>query len=223
MRALLRFLLPQYCLICEQHSCDTICTICRGNIRHFPRHCNRCAKPLTYGHYCGKCLNQPSAIDAFESIYLYNDYIREIVLSAKYSASTPHLNWMAAEMQSYLPKWEADCIIPIPITKKRRLQRGFNQTHYLCQKIAKIRKMNMQKNVLIKKSIPAQSQQSNHLARKQNIKNAFTCKPHDYQSVILIDDVATSGATLQEAAKILKKSGVSWVGAFTFAATPLYR
>lgn len=116
-------------------------------------------------------------------------------------------------------------LIPIPLTKKRMRERGFNQSMLICEELIKLDKKNnifsLEKNILVKiKNGTHQVLTENKYKRLKNILNSFSiqnCKKIENRNIILIDDVTTTGATLSEAKKILKKNGVKKVIAFTVA------
>jgi len=113
---------------------------------------------------------------------------------------------------------QPDVLIPIPLYKRRIQQRGFNQAQELARYISKKTSINIDQNILIR--IKATSSQRGLTAkeRRKNIHNAFAIKHNmPYQHIVLIDDVMTTGNTLNEAAKVLKKAGATKVDAWTIA------
>ncbi|MBR3674161.1 MAG: ComF family protein [Clostridia bacterium] len=115
-----------------------------------------------------------------------------------------------------------DIIIPVPIHKNRLKSRGYNQSELIAKDIAKRCGKDYCKDVLIKKNnIVAQSSLDDKLDRIRNIKNAFVCGKNAElvkgKKVALFDDVFTTGATVNECAKVLKENGASFVGVFTIA------
>ena len=113
-----------------------------------------------------------------------------------------------------------DIIIPVPIHKKRRLKRGYNQTELIAKEICKNISLELKTDVLIKqKNIKAQSE-LNKNERKQNIKNAFEIKNINEiidKKILLFDDIYTTGSTVNECSKILKKVGAKQIGVVTIA------
>jgi len=114
-------------------------------------------------------------------------------------------------------------IIPIPISKKRFIERGFNQTHLLAKYFAKYGTGNYQKNIVTKnKTTQKQALIKNRVQRFKNVKNVFSIAKNKehllfQRDVILIDDLATTGATLLEIKKLLEKNGARNVIAITIA------
>lgn len=111
-------------------------------------------------------------------------------------------------------------LIPIPLHKKRENQRGFNQAKLLAENIALYFNLPLLNNALIKtKATPPQADLKGR-QRRENIKNAFSCLSPDLvqnKTILLIDDVTTTGATLQQAAKVLKQAGARSVWSLVIA------
>ena len=168
---------------------------------------------------CGACLRRPPAVDAFFVRWRYRDRVRDMVLGAKYRADKGRLLLMAEGMLTLLPAIPTvDVVIPMPMSQRRLWQRGFNQTHIIGRVIARALDVPLNKALLIKHHRPPQSRLHTHGARRRNIRHAFTCHNPVPARVLLIDDVATSGATLNEAARILKQHGAIQVYALVAAA-----
>ena len=118
-------------------------------------------------------------------------------------------------------------LIPIPLSSKRLRERGYNQTELICQELIKINSvrhgidMKLENNILIKqKETEHQARIENRRERLRNIIGSFAVKNEELiknQNIILIDDITTTGATLNEARKILKKAGARKIIAFTVA------
>ena len=113
-----------------------------------------------------------------------------------------------------LPHPVPDFIIPVPIHWSRRAQRGFNQSELLADylDVAPIRV-----DMLFRRRATPPQARAKGARRRQSLKDAFSCEPLNHERVLLIDDVVTSGGTLEACASTLKAAGASWVGALTFA------
>lgn len=217
----LEWLLPRVCLICGKENRVQMCPSCRGKIVRMPTHCLRCFRTLPEsGQVCAKCLVHPPAVDALAAACLYNEGAREVVLAAKFAARREALAWMGEQMAARVPlEWRTEAIVPIPMSRVRLRRRGFNQTHFLAVELARHLDVALLKRTLTKAERPPQSRQGSIDARRHTIRGAFAAvAPVRVRRVLLVDDVATSGATLREAAGALKSAGVHWVGAVVFAA-----
>lgn len=213
--------LPRSCLICGKESRAQLCRSCRVKIIPMPTHCLHCFQTLPeQEQVCANCLPDAPAVDALAAACLYNESAREVVLAAKFAARRAALAWMGEQMAARVPlEWQTDALLPIPMSRARLCQRGFNQTHFLAVELARHLDVVILKRVLTKANRPPQSLQSSVGARRNNIRGAFIAVPPlTVRRVLLVDDVATSGATLREAATVLKSAGAEWVGAIVFAA-----
>lgn len=215
------FALPKVCLICGQSGALQVCEGCYAQLQRLPRHCQSCFRILPEGEQCGRCLRSPPALSMVQGCWQFNDVSRHIVLQAKFAASRPALAWMGAQLADCLPlDWAVEAIVPIPISVARLRQRGFNQTHFLASAIARQRHLPVLKGVLKKARRPAQSSLESYAARRRNLRGAFSLRSGLSlpKRIVLVDDVSTSGATLDLAAKVLREGGVEWIGGLVFAA-----
>ena len=207
---------PQSCLHCNAFCEEPLCTDCQTLLRAFPRHCRSCSRPLPQAEVCGACLRKPPEIEALFIVCCFEHVVRDVVLAAKYAANRRALALMATMMsQCSLPA--VDVLLPMPISRGRLLQRGFNQTHYLAAAMAKHYDLPMNKALLVKQGRAPQSSLAARLRRK-NIRGAFSVQGACPPSVLLLDDVYTTGATMREAARTLKDAGAQRVYAAVFAA-----
>ena len=125
---------------------------------------------------------------------------------------------------SVMENFREPLLIPIPLSPKRYRERGYNQAELICRELIKIdrnKNFKLEKNILIKpKETEHQARIKNRRERLENIVGSFSVKNVESiknRNIILIDDITTTGATLAEARKILKKSGARKIIAFTVA------
>lgn len=204
----------------------------------FPRYCVSCN---TFGlDLCEKCLSLcPEAERESQSwIFPLFDYrhppIKKAIWFIKYKNKKKLANIFSEILHGaimeelselmIMKNFREPLLIPIPLSKKRYRERGFNQSELLCKKIIDIdqnKYLKLEKNILIKK-IDTKHQVSikDRKKRLKNLSGSFAIKKNQVlkgRNVILIDDVTTTGATLSEARKTLKKAGAKKVIAFTIA------
>lgn len=197
------------------------CQSCDEALTTVGKHCPTCARAVADERYlCGACLRAKGALDRVFVAYRYREPLRGLVLQAKYGSHRGALLRLSQLLLDGLPvELEVDVIIPVPISKRRLAQRGFNQTHFLAQALAGRYGRPLVKNGLKKMAREPQSLLKTHGARRRNIKGAFAlATPLKGQNVLLVDDIMTSGATGQEAARVLKAGGATWVGLAVVAA-----
>ena len=176
---------------------------------------------------CGACLLRPSALDACSAALDYAYPWADLIAQFKFAPFDPGWATHLAELMHRAPQaeqfiGEADIVSPIPLSRERLAERGFNQSLLLARRLGAGRKI--QCDLLLRVlHTPAQSQ----LTREQRLRNlraSFAVDPLQTprlrgRRVLLIDDVMTTGATLQTAASLLKKSGAFEVRALVLART----
>lgn len=123
-------------------------------------------------------------------------------------------------------EWQApDILIAVPLGKARLIERGFNQSHEIAKTLARSMKLPLYADLIYRNRETAKQSTISFSERKQNVHNAFTVS-HDALSFIrgkhigVVDDVMTTGHTLEEIARILKKAGAGYITNFVFARTP---
>ncbi|PIE82441.1 MAG: amidophosphoribosyltransferase [Cardiobacteriales bacterium] len=212
--------LDQCCVCCQQPSSGLLCPACDALLEPIGGHCRCCAREVGGANItCGACLRRPSAVDRVYLAYRYRTPLRELVLKAKYGRDRGALEVLK---QLVLHAWDDEIacgvIVPMPMAKRRLAERGFNQTHFLAQALANYAQLPMAKTLLTKITRPPQSLLKTDAERRRNIKGAFFATVAVEGHVILVDDVVTSGATAQEAAKVLKEAGATLVSLVAIAA-----
>jgi len=218
----LDFLFPPHCVSCGKGGVF-LCRKCRNKLIYLqPPLCTRCSKPIRIGTICPKCQAQNLDIDGIYSIFKYGGAIRQAVIQFKYENTKVLADPLSYFMMEYLKKHQLsfDLIIPVPIHKLRLRERGYNQSSLLAQRLSRITRIPVAEGVLIRtKHTPSQAKSDNVDQRRKNIKNAFKCVSHDISGkrILLIDDVCTSGATLNSCATSLKSAGAASVWGLTLA------
>ncbi len=237
IRAAASLLFPSSCLCCgiflplEQK-------ICRNCLDQLPvisitdPVCRRCGRPFRgitgTNHLCGRCLGSPAPLSSVYSIALYVEPVKTALKRLKYQGDTTGIPLLAAclEQSGFSLTGAVSCrldyIIPVPLHIKRLRKRGVNQSLMLAKKLFPEHK-NIIRPELLKRRINTISQTFlDKKERRLNLKNAFQAGPKNQlagKNICLIDDIYTTGSTLDECAKTLIKSGVNEVHAITIART----
>lgn len=178
--------------------------------------CVRCGKPTDAGYdkpFCLYCTNKITGIDGVVSPFLYRDKVRESILRFKfgnkpYYAAT-YSNVIFKRLKVYDLENSFDAIVPVPITKKRLLKRGYNQSMRTAKYLSHLTNkpvLNILKKI---KDTPPQSTLK-FSERKNNLKDAIIAKGKilNTKRVLLVDDVYTTGTTVKTCAAALHKSGI---------------
>ncbi|MBI4225191.1 MAG: ComF family protein [Candidatus Sungbacteria bacterium] len=225
----LDLLFPPQCCGCGKTGM-ILCASCADALMRIPPQCFVChawvppVKDAPPGRTCPRCRSH-SAVYAFLSPFAYQHAMRELVHSLKYRRNRQIAVLFADMLASHLAAMQVvfpkDAIlIPVPLHKARERERGFNQSFLIAKILGEKLGIEVRRDVLkkIKKTAPQME-----LTREQRLKNlhgTFAIHnplPIQGENVILIDDVKTTGATLEEAARILKKAGAKHIWATTVA------
>jgi len=183
--------------------------------------CQVCGGRIIEGHICKNCLRKQPEYDALRSWGLFKGPLREALHKLKYRRDIS----LGEILSRYLIKfyadsgWKVDLIIPVPLSTSRLKQRGYNQAALLAKPIALFYGINYSKKALFRvKDTPSQVGLTID-QRRQNVAGAFLADPALVNGliVLIIDDVTTTGATIESCAKALIQSGASRVIGLTLA------
>jgi competence protein ComFC len=221
-RTALDLLFPCRCIGCGKEG-SLICPSCRKKLPWIlPPVCPLCgvAKPLDIP--CTNCPGLQMTIDGIRSPFRFEEIIRSAVHQLKYKNLRAIAAPLAVMMADYLTdnQMRNDIIIPVPLHRKRLRERGYNQSELLAKELNKLTGIPIETECLIRhRHTPAQAMTNSVTERHNNLTGAFTCKNNrvEGKKVLLIDDVATSGATLDTCAVALKTAGACSVWGLTLA------
>lgn len=217
---------------------DILCPDCIKKISTPEDICIKCGRAVNHGNcsgaVCGNCLESKWHFNIIRSSFLLDGVILDLVKMLKYKDKAflaKKMSWFM--VKTYLESFGDnvhDIFMPIPMHKNKLRKRGYNQTMILALEILKKAKNKsvlfpeLKKNILMKKANTQPQTGLNFHMRKSNLKRAFRVKDFSSlinKSVLLIDDVVTTGATIDECAKNLLDAGAKKVDAITFARTVL--
>jgi ComF family protein len=225
-------ILPTSCCVCGVSHTDLICTACR--LDYFSRPCKRCHQcaisipSSSNTPYCGQCLQNQPAFDASLTVCDYAAPTDQLVLALKFGHHLPLAKLLAdAMVEQVLSQVNfdfPDLFCPVPLSKQRLAERGFNQSLEIAKIMSSQLQIPLAMDLLIRtKNTPPQSSLA-HEFRIKNVRNAFIIRPDMIDSVAgkhigIVDDVLTTGATVNELAKLLKRFGARKVSNLLFART----
>ena len=218
---LLDLLLPLHCLGCGREG-DLICPSCRQSLPRIRLPlCQRCGATVREGNLCHSCLNYPLTVDGIRSVFLFQGTVRQAILQLKYrhlKALAVPLSQLLAEFLSSYPL-KGEVLIPVPLYPKRLRQRGYNQASLLAKELNKLVGLPVEEDILIRvKDALPQARTRSAVERRRNVQDVFACHhPLEDSQILLIDDVCTTGATLDACAITLKAAGASSVWGLTVA------
>ena len=212
--------ISQDCVLCDEHATDTVCAACVASLPITSVACPSCAAPnqLTV---CGACLRAPPAFDATVAAFLYRFPLDRLVQSFKFNANLALVDFFADALVAKLVARNLpmpDMIVALPLANKRLSTRGFNQSALIAEAVGRQLGVRVAHTAMLRiRETPPQTGLSMAL-RLKNIKGAFDCAGDvTDKRIAVIDDVMTTGATLSEAASVLKRAGASRVEAWIVA------
>lgn len=175
--------------------------------------CKCCGKPVGQeDEYCRGCMAKKHAFDQGRGIFLYDARMKESILKYKYGGRRQYGDFYAWSMCIYgereVKRWKPDLIVPIPLHPRKQRRRGFNQAEYLAAKVGDYFSIPVDCSIL-KKTRDTKSQKKMDAGqRRVNLLGAFRAmKPVKGKKVMVIDDVYTTGSTVDAAASCLKGAG----------------
>jgi ComF family protein len=201
------------------------CEACRTAVQPVePPWCEKCGEPNTPTRLCSKCQAQPLEIEQIRSVALLLGPLRQGIHRFKYEKLSSLADPLGARLADYwrTNHFTADWLIPVPLHPSRERDRGYNQSNLLGQRLAAQVGVPLISKGLRRMRVTAVQMELNAVQRKENVSGAFACADQRVRGarVIIIDDVCTTGATLEACAVALLKTGAVSVMGLTLARTP---
>ena len=227
-----------HCLLCRGKAQwqTPICDFCLDSCSIPEWFCSLCGLPFHDASQenetglCNRCIHQAPVFDVCLSAYLYEYPINAIIQRVKYQRRLELIKPITRRLSDtlrdyYLNKPWPETLIPIPLHNKRLRERGYDQALLLAKAITRQIRDNaptaLDTHILKRTRATPPQQGLNARARRKNIKHAFSLQRGcNYKHVALIDDVVTTGETVSEATRLLKKSGIRQVDIWCLARTP---
>jgi len=187
-----------------------------------PPLCPRCGRPQPSGILCSSCVGWQAEIDGIRSPFRFDGVMRQSIHQLKYRNLRALAQPLVKLLQDYLVTnpVPGEVLVPVPLHHKRLKERGYNQSRLLARELGKLINLPVVDDCLIRqRHASPQARASTVDERRSNVDGAFTCRDHRLRDkqVLLIDDVATSGATLDACAVALKASGATMVWGLVLA------
>jgi ComF family protein len=226
------WLLPSVCLLCSVSSKRSVnlCQACENDLPWLQQSCSVCAMPLSVNTteqplICGQCLQQPPAFSTVTALFHYQPPVDNFITALKFNQQLLYAKLFGELLttrlqQHYQQQQLPELIMPVPLHPQRLRERGFNQALEIARPIAKQLKLPLAINscerirlTVAQSSLPATERQA-------NVKNAFKINStFKGKHVAIIDDVITTGHTIAELSKTLRKSGVERIDVWSVART----
>ncbi|BBK45082.1 phosphoribosyltransferase [Allostella vacuolata] len=230
-RRVVDVLLPPRCLACGTivAADGALCPECWAEVGFIaPPCCRRCGVPFAFdpgaGVECGECARQPPGFDRARSALRYDDASRPLILGFKHAdrthAAAAYAAWMARAAGPLLT--EAEVIVPVPLHWTRLVYRRYNQAALLAVALARIGGRTAVPDALVRRRRTPSQGLLRRLGRFRNVAGAFEVHPRRRsritgRRVLLVDDVLTTGATVEACTRALRAAGAVSVDVVTLA------
>ncbi|MDD5949275.1 MAG: ComF family protein [Lachnospiraceae bacterium] len=223
-------LYPKRCAVCDgiltakEHLC---CAKCRGALPFIKQPCcYSCGKPLESENqeYCGDCRKNQKTFYQNRALFLYNEAIQSAMLRFKAGNRREYAEFygeeIAKQLGGVIKGWDVDAILPVPLHSRKLKIRGYNQAELVAEVVGRQLDIPVITECLVRSVYTKAQKQLNNIERLKNLEKAFHfCKNSvKLNKVILLDDIYTTGATLEACSRVLKTGGIELVYGITIAA-----
>lgn len=219
---------PGRCAICDDlllPGTERVCKGCRNRPRYVKEpSCRKCGKPLRSmeAEYCRDCMEKRHYFKEGAALFVYPS-VKESLYRFKYEGRQEYGEYYGKQVKLHLSeklrRWKAEALIPVPLHKKRQKKRGYNQAAVLARAISKETGIPVYEDFArrIKNTVP--QKELNGQARENNLKKAFKICQNDVKlkTIIIIDDIYTTGSTMDALALECKKAGIETVYCISLA------
>ena len=203
---------PKRCIGCGKTG-TFLCSDCRQSVpKLLPPFCPKCGKPQVNSVLCAACRQRQTVIDGIRSPFRFERVMRQAIHQLKYQNLKAISSSLAALLADYLllTPLPGEALVPVPLHPRRLRERGYNQAALLAKELGKLMNLPVIMDCLIRvKEAKPQVRTTTVKERRENVTGAFVCRGDKIngKQIILIDDVCTSGATLEACATALKNNG----------------
>jgi len=212
MKWCLRMLYPQTCYFCGKINETPICEECIKKVTYIkePR-CKKCGKPIRYKEqeYCLDCQRKSFSYEQGRSLWIHKGAVPWSIYQFKYHNRRVFGEFYAEELfrlyGEKIKEWGIDVIVPVPLHPRRQRMRGYNQTEIIAKHLSKLTGIPVEKKWVKRIHYTQPQKKLNNKERKKNLERAFCIQKQykEYERVLLIDDIYTTGSTIDTIAKQL--------------------
>ena len=224
--AVISLLFPRRCPVCERIVTPKgayICPVCAKKLSFVKAPvCFKCGKEIGDGReYCQDCMRHPRTFERGIALLNYNEKASRSVSRIKYGGRREYLDYygkaMAERLGSAICRMKAQTLVPVPVHPARLRERGFNQAAELAARLGELLPLPIDDGLLIRAKKTARQKDLNPAQRLANLEQAFSVPERRKkegklpESVILVDDIYTTGSTIEACTRALKAAGVKRV------------
>lgn len=217
---LLDLLYPRRCVVCDEivdQKGESVCRKCRGKIIYIKEpYCMKCGKQLKKEEqeYCGDC--QKKKHDYIQGIALY-DYgsMADSIFRFKYAGRMEYAKFYGRELYRKKSQWlsmvHPDALVPVPVHYSRKRKRGYNQAELIAREVSRCSGIPLNTQLIRRVERTKPLKDLNNVERQNNLKRAFKLCKNDVKldTIVIIDDIYTTGSTVDAIAQLLHKAGVA--------------
>jgi ComF family protein len=228
----MKFLLPTACIACQGFQQSTICEKCFNLLKQSQvNRCHVCASSDINHQYCSTCQIKPPHFDSTLCLDHYGGCLTDAMHRYKYQHQVALAHgfidaWISIYGKEFYESQAIDIILPIPMSYKKLHQRGFNQSWELCKRFSKRLRIKRHGAILMRSHLEENQVLANKTERLMRLSNVFEIDRSfinwiQGKNIALVDDVMTTGATLNTIAQVLKDFGAQSVHNWVILRTPL--
>lgn len=222
---IIRMLYPKRCPVCDGILPDTplekgrnVCLRCNEKLRYImsPR-CYICGKQLYYANeeYCADCQKKKHLFKQGVGVFGYDDRVKASMYRFKYSNRREYAAFYGEAIVSryghLIRSWKPEVIIPVPMYKIKKLQRGYNQAELIADEVGRLLEVPVDKKLLVRSRATKAMKELDDEQRIKNLQNAFkiTDSIVKYKKILLVDDIYTTGSTIDACSEVLLQAGAA--------------
>lgn len=218
---------PHRCLLCGAAGAEgrDLCPACLAELPHNPVACRLCALPLAECEdgICGACLKRPPPLDGSIIPFRYAPPLDHLLLGLKFNRQLLHARLLGGLLADAIVADGGelpDAILPVPLHPARLRERGYNQALELARPVARRLGLPLLTGGVLRQKATAAQSRLEKVERRRNIKGAFVVTGTLPASIAIIDDVVTTGSTVSELARVLRRAGAKRVVTWACARVP---
>ncbi len=213
---------PRICPVCNKivsPAGSDICPDCARKLTFTePPVCTRCGKPVDDKELlCRDCMKGKHVYDEGCAALIYDEYMSKSIYRFKYNGKREFAHFYGRVMYECLADkigtWGVDAIVPVPIHRKRLAKRGYNQAALIAKELGKRLRIPVNERIIVRSGATGAQKRLSARERQNNLKKAFKVTQNvvKLDSVLIVDDIYTTGATVDAMARVLKNAGVKRV------------
>ena len=224
---IVNWLYPQRCPMCDELVRKPYCCpACYSKLTFVEQpYCYQCGQPLELmeQEYCADCQKHPKSFEANKALLLYDDLVKESLARFKFHNRREYAAFYAEEcVKRYgdaVAEWEIDAVIPVPVHPRKKRERGYNQAALFGKEFAQRMGLPFWKRGLERSIYTLPQKELNNVERLKNLEKAFHIGKNNVKlkKILVVDDIYTTGATLEACSRVLIKGGAARVYTLTVA------